>query len=295
MNSRTTIKRQTIIFSLLGGLWVTYLVIRAYYVPFTFDESATFFHFVHTGDFWFFSSLPDANNHFLNSLLTNVSYHIFGSSKLALRLPNLLSAIVFLFFLFRISLLIKSTGIRWVFILSLMFSHYFIEFFAVSRGYGLSMAFLFGALYHLMKFSSGNSIKHILYISLFLLLAEFSNLSILILSIAIIGYQLLLLILTKEFGIARKIYRLLLITFLQIAPLVFAAYYMFYLQDKGSLYYGDDSGFWSLTVMSLIQLLTGTKMIVFSIAVILFTVFLIITTIFLFWKNKFQYQMIVLL
>lgn len=286
--SYLSIQKQSLIFSFISVLWIIYLAFRACYVPITFDESATFFHFVHRGDMWFFDSLPDANNHIINSLLTYVSYHIFGSSKLALRLPNLLSAIIFLYFLFRTSLFIKNFSLRWIFILSLMFSHYFIEFFAVSRGYGLSMAFLFGALYHLMRFSVNSSTKQILYISLFLFLAEFSNLSILVLSIAIIGYQVIILLFASGSKVISKIYRLSIIIILEILPLLFASYYMYYLQDKGSLYYGDNSGLWSLTIQSLILMITGTKFIIFSFSVVVLFVFIILATVFILTKSRFQ-------
>jgi|FLOH01.1.fsa_nt_gi hypothetical protein len=283
-----SIRKQSIAFGLLSVLWITYLIIRAYYVPITFDEAATFFHFVHRGDMWFFDALPDANNHLVNSLLTYLSYHLFGVSKLALRLPNLISAIIFLYFLFRISLFLKNITLRWVFIISLMFSHYFVEFFAVSRGYGLSMAFLFGVLYHLIKFSETTATRHILFVSLFLLLAEFSNLSILVLSTAIIGYQIIFIIINKNITTRPKIFQTSIITVLQVLPLIFAGAYMFFLKEKGSLYYGDSSGFWSLTVVSLIKMLTGSNLIVMSISIIVLTAFVIISNGYILANSKFR-------
>lgn len=250
--------------------------IRGYYVPITFDEAATFFHFVHRGDFWFFSSLPDANNHFINTLLTYISYQSFGPEKIFLRLPNLISILVYLYYLYRCSKLIVNTPLRWIFILSLMFAHFFVEFFALSRGYGLSMAFLFGAFYHLMKFSEDKQTKNLILVSFFLILAELSNLSILVMAIAIIGYQTWVIITSKpSYKNAAKQYGLLIIT--QILPLLFASYYMFYLNEKGSLYYGDSSGFWNLTIQSLILFITGTKSIYYSISVVVLFVFLIFT------------------
>jgi len=263
-----TIKNEKLVYGILGMLWLAYFVTRAYYVPFTFDEAATFFHFVHRGDFWFFTSLPDANNHFINTALTYTSYNTLGSSKLALRLPNLLSAFVFLYYLYRISQVIRNVNIRWMFILSIMFAHYFVEFFAVSRGYGLSMAFLFGAFFHLIRFVSLQTIRDILLISLFLILAEFSNLSIIVLVLAIIGYQILIVLFNPNQLSRKKATKIFLITAMQIIPVIFASYYMFYLQEKGSLYYGDSSGFWDLTVQSLILFVAGKKTLMLSLSVI---------------------------
>ena len=66
-----------------------YLIIRSIYVPLIHDEAATFFHYIQSSSFIPFHSLNDANNHFLNSLLTYISYTLFGDSEFALRLPNL--------------------------------------------------------------------------------------------------------------------------------------------------------------------------------------------------------------
>lgn len=265
-------KTDNTVFIVLSSVLIAYLWLRGYYVPIVFDEAATFFHFVHRGDLWFFSSLPDANNHLLNTLTTYISYNIFGSSKLALRIPNLLSAVVFLYYLYRCSQFVVSKYIRWIFILCLMFAHFFVEFFALSRGYGLSMAFLFGVFYHLLRFSTSRNTISLIWISLFLILAELSNLSLLVLVIAIIGYEFLVIIAGKpRFKIALKQIGLIILT--QIIPLIFASYYMFYLNEKGSLYYGDSSGFWNLTVQSLILLLTGTKSIYYSIAVVVLFLF----------------------
>lgn len=253
------------------------MVIRAIYVPIVFDESATFFHFVHRSDYWFFNSLPDANNHFLNSVLTDISYSFFGSSKLALRLPNLLALPLYLFYVLKIGNRIENWFIRWMWILSLMFMHFFVEFFALSRGYGLSMAFLMGAFYHLMKFVGEGKYRDIVFISAFIFLVEMSNLSALILVIAIIIYEFLIISFKKEKdgGSGKQI---LLIILIQIIPLAFSSYYMFFLDNQGSLYYGDSSGFWNLTVQSLILLVTGTKSHLYSIIVGIYILTLLLGT-----------------
>lgn len=266
---------ETLVFLFLSTFVTVYLWIRGYYVPFTFDEAATFFHFIHRGDMWLFNSLPDANNHFLNSLLSYISYKTLGSDKISLRLPNLLSLIIYLFYLYKCSALIKNGTVRWIFILSLMFTHFFIEFFALTRGYGLSMAFLLGVFYNILEYSKHKKPLYLLLISLFLLLMQLSNLSVLVLVIAVIGYEILVLAFGK---IKRKnlIKHVFIIVLTQIVPLVFSSFYMFYLNDKGSLYYGDSSGFWNLTVQSLILLITGTKSAYFSISLVILFIYLLL-------------------
>jgi hypothetical protein len=79
-----------LIFIAVSIIMAAFLVARAILVPMAHDEIATFYYFVQSGKVSPFLSNIDTNNHFLNSALTWVSYRFFGSSPLALRLPNLL-------------------------------------------------------------------------------------------------------------------------------------------------------------------------------------------------------------
>src|SRR6476469_5141313 len=78
------------------------VLLRSYFVPFNHDETATFFFFIQSGKYMPFHSAADANNHVLNSFLGNICFHLFGSSPLSLRLPNLLGLIVLMFATYRI-------------------------------------------------------------------------------------------------------------------------------------------------------------------------------------------------
>src|ERR1700749_4924389 len=79
------------------------VALRSYLVPFNHDETASFFMFIQSGNYMPFYSNTDANNHVLNSFLSNMCFHIFGSSPFSLRLPNLLGFVVLIFATFRIS------------------------------------------------------------------------------------------------------------------------------------------------------------------------------------------------
>lgn len=107
---------------------MVYLIIRAVYVPFTHDEASTFFRYVQPGKLIPGIAREDANNHFLNTVLTWVSWKIFGNAKWTLRLPNLLFAPVYFYFLYRIGVLLKDKILRYGFWITLLFSLYFIEF-----------------------------------------------------------------------------------------------------------------------------------------------------------------------
>ena len=123
------IKRENIVLIILFFfLWV-YLWLRAYYIPFTHDEVATFFHYINSERFIpFVNAHWYANNHVLNTVLSFLTYKLFGASELSLRLPNLLFFPVFFFFASKLFCEIKDIFLRWLFILTLCLSHYFIEF-----------------------------------------------------------------------------------------------------------------------------------------------------------------------
>jgi hypothetical protein len=93
-----------------------------------------------------------ATNHFLNTLLTKACDFVAGGSEIVLRLPSVIGYAMFLGF----SLLILHRSVRPAiaapgFVL-LNLNPYVLDFFSLSRGYGLSLGFLMGSLFYLFKF-----------------------------------------------------------------------------------------------------------------------------------------------
>jgi hypothetical protein len=177
MNLSGKRKSETILFwSIALLLWI-YSWARAICVPLIYDEIATFFHYIHTNSWIPFRSHPDANNHLLNSALTWISYQLLGSSPLALRLPNILTFPLYALFVFRFGRQIHLPLLRWILILTLLFAHHFLEFFSLTRGYGMSMAFLMGSCWYLKCLIFRFSTKDYSLALLFGLLALGSNLN----------------------------------------------------------------------------------------------------------------------
>ena len=110
---------ERLVFILLFIFLLVYLILRATLIPMVHDETMTFFHYVHSQRFIPYFSDWDANNHILNSFLSCISDLIFGSTPLALRLPNVLSFIVFTYFIVLISDELKNKLLRNVFVLTL--------------------------------------------------------------------------------------------------------------------------------------------------------------------------------
>lgn len=172
---------EKVIFSATSLGIVVFIALRSAMVGFSNDEAATFLNFVHTNEFFpFFEAHWTANNHYVNSFLTWIAYHIFGVDEWALRLPNLLALPLYFWFVYQIGRYLRYTPLRWGFWLLIFSSYYLLEFFGYCRGYGLSFAFLMGSIFHLAKGMETSSKKSLTHSLLFMALATFSNLSLLV-------------------------------------------------------------------------------------------------------------------
>jgi hypothetical protein len=236
-------------------LW-TYLFARAIYVPVLHDEIATFFYYIQPGSFLPPNAHWDANNHLLNSFLSTISYQLFGSSPLALRLPNVLSFSIYFYAAFQIASRIKGNMLRWALLLAFVCSHYIFEYFGESRGYGLSMAFLLLGLHFYMTFTQKKSKKYALLTILALFLGTSANLSLIICSAIVISSMGLLYLSDKTSTVKHKVSALFLLLFTSL-PFLYLVNFSFGLKEKGALYYGGTEGLYEITLKSTLHVFIG--------------------------------------
>jgi hypothetical protein len=175
---------QILITLILLAIFV-YIILRAINLSFTHDESLSFQIIMGDKDF-----AGTANNHLLNSLLMKISSTVFGTSELALRLPNLLAFILYGSFCFRILDKYKNTILIFTGLAVLLLNPFLIEFFSLARGYGLALGFAMGSLYYLIKLEEDQTSRSFLFTMSFALglslLAALSNYSFLNLNIALL-------------------------------------------------------------------------------------------------------------
>jgi hypothetical protein len=222
-----------------------YILVRAVYNPLSHDELATYFHYVQSGQY-----LPpqsgiiwDANNHLLNSFLTDIFYRIFGNSALALRLPNVLSFLIYTFFIAKLLQELKYAVVRTFGFIALLSVAYLVEYFALARGYGMSMAFFIAALYYLRLFVNKQSLKHLIFTLSFIVLACLANLTL------INSYGLILVFLLVYFALNSttfsnsKKWRFFIILTSSVACILYPVYFSLKLKASGALYYGAKTGF----------------------------------------------------
>jgi hypothetical protein len=124
---------------------IGYVLARAIYVPLTYDEVVSFRNYVSRQpvDLFEFSV---ATNHFANSVLTRISSVLFGDSAWALRLPNVLAAIGYVWCAVVFCARIERRLIGLAGLVLLVTNPYVLEYLALSRGYGLALSSTFCAV-----------------------------------------------------------------------------------------------------------------------------------------------------
>lgn len=253
----------------LFGLWC-YIGIRSVLLSFTHDESLTFTIVCGSTD-W----IRTANNHFLNTFLTAVSANIWGYDEWALRLPNVLAFGLYALMGYR--LLRPLPPISAILGIAILFFNPFVlDFFSLSRGYGLAMAFELSAIYYLLLFVRRRQMRHAWLSAIAGFLMLYGNFSFLVpyfallltLSITYIYYQykqwrrnsephpplnaqglLALLASIRRDASITPLLRLLGVVAIICLP---AVGFSVLLRQKGELYFGGNTGFFADTVQSLL-------------------------------------------
>ena len=265
----------------------TYLVLRGIHVQMLHDSIATFFRYVFINKFLPYHSEWSANNHYLNSLLMWISFKLFGSSALALKLPNILTFPIYVFFVYKIAGSIKNQYLHWGFFICMLFAHNYFEFFGTGRGYGMSMAFLTGGIWFTMQAAQSQKTKHFILAFTFLILASYANLTIMnsfIVLTGILGISIILNIGKQKTSNQFKNFASILI--FALVPIFLLIKLLFALQDKGELYYGEPEGFFQVSVKSLSRLLTGFESTIFPYFALAFFIFIVIIYFYIAFRNK---------
>ncbi len=246
------------IFLLIAASAWIYIWMRAALVPFQSDEAATFFMYVQPGNFLPPFSRVDANNHILNSFLTWISFKLFGSSPLSLRLPNVFAALIYFYFIFKISRLINWSFARWGFILLSAGTHFLLEFFSYSRGYGLSLAFLTGALYYMILALNEIRLKPAILATFYIILATAANLNMIFTALSIFTFLVIRLISGYK-SIQRRDFLtgIFVISVAGVLASWYLADFSFQIRQVAGFYYGASTGFLPVTVKSLSTMISG--------------------------------------
>ncbi len=261
-------KGYRLISGLLFVLLFIYILLRAIFVDLLHDEAATFLHYLETGYLYGPLSITDANNHLLNSFVGHVLFKIFGENIFILRLPNVLSFVVYFWALFQLVSTYKNNLIKFLVLIGTTCIPFILEYFANCRGYGISLAFFMASLVFLFRLSQSISFRNHLLFGLCLSIAIYANLTFLV--SAVLGGLFILIQQYRQKAIVSKRNQFLhfglhVFFALLIVP---AGIYARVLKNGGALYYGSLDGLWEVTGTTL------SRYTLFTDAIILKWVFL---------------------
>lgn len=236
---------RTVLWCGFGLLWV-YVILRALFNEPMHDETATFFHYIETGDIFGADIVLDANNHIINSLVGRWMYELFGDWFFLYRLPALLAFPLYFAGIYRVSGSLKLP-FREITTICIASIPYTLEYFAYSRGYGFSMGTLIFSLSLLMAYQEKRKIHFAFFSVLFALLSCWSVISFLLPAALIVGSLFLSHVLNpKSFSWKKHCGILIFLAGFgcAILPLLDISEE---LRLNGRLYYGSLDGLWQVT------------------------------------------------
>lgn len=232
-----------------------FIVLRAYFIPFSHDEAATFFFYIQSDNYLPYKAHVYTNNHFFNSFLANVCFHIFGSHRFVLRLPNVLSFIFLCIGVFKHFKHLSTIFSKLILVTFFILTINFLDFFELCRGYGLSLAFLVLGFSFLINYFENKKNSFVLLFSLCFQIALASNL-ILILLLCWLFFVVCI------FQLKNKLFfnpKNLLIQFLNLILLLFWIKFSFFYKTQGVLDSGVGDNYWKISFQSLIIWIFGTS------------------------------------
>jgi tetratricopeptide (TPR) repeat protein len=238
-----------VVLTLLGLIYVADRVIR---LPLATDEWGVLYSIYHHhfADHFTATDWKDwnAQAQLLNLVLSRTCFHLFRFNEIQrIRIPSLLSFGVFLCAIWRLRGQFTRRLVGRLAFVALLSNAFVLDYFGVSRGYGLAMAFATLSLAALFEAGDGNG-RWAFWAAGSAALAAVSNLSFLYFAVAILLSSLFLL---RRESFSRRFW-------LAVSALVLGVFYLprvIVMQRHNLFYFGGTSGFVSDTVVSLVKCL----------------------------------------
>lgn len=255
------------------------IALRAFFIPFSHDEAATFFFYIQSDNYLPYKAHVYTNNHVLNSALANVCFHLAGSHRFVLRLPNVFSFLILCVGTFRFFKHLNRVSSKVILVCFFILSINFLDFFELCRGYGISAGVMVLGLSYLQDYFKDKALKHFLFFSICWQLALAANL-ILVVVLAVLLFYVFI------FQIKNKLLLKPNNLWIQVFNLLFLFFWIkfsFFYKAHNVLDAGAGDDYWQVTFKSLIVWIYGTENVWIQIlAVFLFCLMVFYATLYFF-------------
>ncbi len=175
-------KIETTLLVAIGIVYFVYLFLRAWYIPMTQDEVATCYNHVPRGVFDLMTYEREAvpNNHILNTLAIKLLAGVFGMGQMVARMPALAGGALYIISAAAFVRLIGTNGwLRLIWFLIFLGNPFMAEFFALARGYGISIGLMMAAIYFTWQYLENARFRDITWSLVFAGLAVMANFTLL--------------------------------------------------------------------------------------------------------------------
>jgi len=256
-NNVLLLKRINIsLFFILMGCCFLVILYKVINIPITHDETATTVHYS-TFNYWQIMMYPDnwPNNHILNTIIVKFLISIFGAAQWIVRLPNLLSFLIYTFAIFKINkTVLKLSSLFFVpATILFIFNPYLLDFFGLCRGYGMSCALCtLSVSFMVSGFIDGKN-KSIWLAYLFAVLASYANFTLLVFWVAIIcvsWFYFLVQFLTQK---KKLLLPTILLILFSVAYAALIAIPIIKMQSTNQFQFWQSLGFYKGTIVSLVE------------------------------------------
>lgn len=271
------IKRNWIFLS-LSLLFLILNIIRIKFVAITNDEAYSYIYYISkTYRHIVTNGMSTANNHILSSVFSKFFIDTFQDNLFYLRISTFLAQVVYLYFSFRLSVLVFQKKYQSVFMFILLqLSLYLFQFWGLSRGYGLSISCMLASVYFYSKFFLQKKNIHFLVSLLFATASVYSNMSSLNYLAALSAVAFFVAVVRKEkiVFVLGSIFVTAIVIYLLLANIIKT------LIEAKEFYFGGDNGFVTDTIQSLLRQLLffnedGSFLLALSYGIALFVLLLL--------------------
>lgn len=243
-----------------GSVLFLLILIRCFLVPPYVDEVVNLHYYVRTADFIPFLSPADANNHLISTFFNYLSFQIFGATIIPMRIIEASGFLVLFYFLMKMRKQFNSEFVSACFVLTICTSFFILSYFSLARGYGLSIAFLIGSIYYLIKiYNESCTAQEHLKAGILISLSVWCNLSLLITACFVLMLIALHLLTDKKQDRRKKFNPFLSLTLTGFLPVTIAVLYSFNLKNSGAFWAGGKTGFFHDIVLDLTHETFGVK------------------------------------
>jgi|BioPla2DNA2_1021312.scaffolds.fasta_scaffold35484_2 hypothetical protein len=243
---------------LLGIIFLLTNLMSATCSPLTHDEAQTYLHGVMPGiKPLLLFTFNDSNNQVLNTGLMILSTRVFGFSEFALRLPNILASLLYLYCTYWLTRRYRAS---WPAMIILNAPLPIAAYFSLARGYGIANAFVALAIVFLVRGLDNRSICSLSFSTVAALFSAAANFSYLVVYIVTLFVCIIsIIVLYSKYGGILK--NNMTYSVVAIGVHAFVGMYLLYplvkLLKRNAFYIGGNRGFVDDTVMSLVTGLTG--------------------------------------